>query len=487
MRTSANLILANRAYLDHEAPRGANEPSSAANGGLLTAVRPVIAPWDGGSGTTWIGVGRGTYDREWVDSGGYELLPTPRGPLRHRRLFFDDVTWRGHYGSVANSFLWPLLHLVREPLPHRTGYYPAPAVPSPTEWEAYSRVNAAFAAAACGEGTAGTAWVHDYQLGLVPAMLRARGYAGRMGYFLHTPFPDLDIASDYLDEGCTEFLRQFVDGILGADLAGFQSADDVCRFADAAARLCGAEQRPGGMNYGGRFVATGAYPVGIDADELLAVARKAQPPALLDDLLDSNLPIVVGLERADFTKGIPERLEAVAEAYRRGARFAYAGIAAPSRHGVAAYEGLAAVIEAAAESAAEAARVTGNLFVHTHAAISWPEVVGLQGRADVMFTSSLADGLNLVPIQAAVAQSLRPQAERAVVITGRDAGVASAFAGFESDGLVPVDPLDVDDLTAVLINALAGLPGRVSDRLIAEIRSNDALAWATRFLTDLEA
>ncbi len=70
----AQLILANRAFLDHEAPRWADSPSTASSGGLLAAVRPVIAPWDGQSGTTWIGVGMGRFDREWVDARGYELL-----------------------------------------------------------------------------------------------------------------------------------------------------------------------------------------------------------------------------------------------------------------------------------------------------------------------------------------------------------------------------------------------------------------------------
>lgn len=487
MTARADLILANRAYLDHEAPRGTSEPNTTAIGGLLAALRPVIAPWSGTSGTTWIGAGRGPFDCEWVDAQGYELLATSRGPLRHRRLFFSEAVWNGHYGSVANSFLWPLLHLVREALPHRTGYYPVPVVPLRAEWAAHRAVNRAFASAACDEVPKATAWIHDYQLALAPAMLRANGYSGRIGFFLHTPFPDLSVATRYLDRQGLDCLREFIEGMLGADLCGLQSKADVDRFCLAAVRLCAAEQRDDGLYFEGRLVTTGAYPAGIDADELLAVAREAEPPSFLDALLTSPLPLVVGLDRADFTKGIPERLEAVAEAYRRGARFAYVGIAAPTRQGVAAYAQLPAAIATASDAAATAARETGNPFLHANTAITWPEVVALQRRADVMFTSSLADGLNLVPMQTAIAQSRRPQSERAVIITGRDAGVASAFAGFEADGMAPVDPLNADHLTRVLIDALAGRPGRVSDRLIESIRTNDALAWATRFLTDLEA
>ena len=111
-----------------------------------------------------------------MDDNGYELIDTARGPLRHRRLFFDEPLWRAHYGAVANTFLWPLLHLVREPLPEVTGYCPARAVPEPNEWEAYRAVNGEFAKAAAGERPDASVWVHDFHLALVPALLRAHGH-----------------------------------------------------------------------------------------------------------------------------------------------------------------------------------------------------------------------------------------------------------------------------------------------------------------------
>ena len=483
---TAALILANRAYLDHEAPRGSPEPSAAANGGLLAAVRPVIAPWDGRQGSTWIGAGRGKFDRDWVNPEGFELIRSPRGPVCHRRLFFDDETWEGHYGAVSNSFFWPLLHLVRERLPERTNYYPAPAAPTSEQWADFQQVNSTFAESGAAQPEQPTAWVHDYQLALVPAMLRARSFPGRIGFSLHTPFPDLEVASPYLEGVARQTLGDFVAGILGADLIGFQSMGDLLRFNYAARTLCGAVAVAGELRFEGRNVVTGSYPVGVDVDEVLTTAADAAPPVGMATIIASTMPLVVGLERADFTKGIPERLTAIAAAYRSGAKFAYIGVAAPTRIGVKAYAGLSAAIESAVAEATLAAQAAGCLFLHTQAVLAWPEVVALQRRADVVFTSSLADGLNLVPIQAAIAQSLKPNSERAVVITGRDAGVADAFAGFELDGLVPVDPLDPEAMTAVLVNALHGFPGRVSDRFVAAIRNNDALAWATRFLTDLE-
>jgi len=487
MSVRADLILANRAYLDHAEPASSGIVSNDASGGLLAAVRPVIAPWDGNSGTTWIGAGRGQFDTEWTNKDGFELLPTQQGLLRHRRLFFDDATWNGHYGAVANSFLWPLLHLVHYPLPAVTTYYPAPEPPSPADWDAYRAVNQSFAGAAASETASPTCWVHDYQLGLVPAMLRERGFPGRIGFFLHTPFPDTGIAAPYLKGAAGAAFTEFIAGLLGADLVGLQTEADVRRFRSAAITFAGAAPHPAGLLLDDRIVSVGAHPVGIDADEILQAAANCSLPDEFAAIPLGGQPLVVGLERADFTKGIPERFRAIARAYDRGERFTYLGVAAPTREGIAAYARLEEAIASAARQAEEAAGRAGFTFMHVRASIPWEGVVALQREADVVFTSSLADGMNLVPLQAAVAQSLKPLETRAVVIAGKDTGVAVAYAGFEQDGLVAVDPCDGESMTNTLSEALAGRPGRVSDRLIDEIRHHDAVTWATQFLSHLEA
>ncbi len=486
MVTGPDIILANRSFVDHEDLPGAGAVAAPAPGGLVAAVRGVFDPWDGASGTTWIGAGRGEQDQAWVDNRGAELLATTRGPLRHRRLFFDDDTWQAHYARVSNSFLWPLLHLTSRPLPLLARYYPAPRVPVPSEWAAYRRVNEAFTAAATAESDARTCWIHDYQLALVPAMMRAAGFEGRIGFFLHTPFPDLAIAERFLDSRGRELLATIVAAMLGSDLVGLQTEGDCERLAAAATALCGATPIVGGVRINGRKTRIAAHPVGIDVDEVLDAARTFEVPMQTRRALRQGLPLVVGLERCDFTKGIPERLRAVAGAFTERGPFAYVGIASPTRPGVDAYSNLQFAITAAAREACAAAETVGGTFVHLSESVPWGEVVALQREADVVFTSSLADGMNIVPLQAVAAQSMRPARQRAVIITGKDAGVASAFPGYEGDGLVPVDPLDPVQMTAVLGEALAGRPARISDRLIEDVRRRDALAWATRFLADLE-
>ncbi|HKS91307.1 MAG TPA: trehalose-6-phosphate synthase, partial [Tepidiformaceae bacterium] len=424
---------------------------------------------------------------EWTDDDGFEVLDTTNGPLHQRRLYFDDRSWEGHYTEVSNAFLWPVMHLVRERLPEVTAYFPAPQAPTDAAWASYQQVNSAFAEAAMAAQPPGQAcWVHDYQLALVPGLLRGRGYAGRVGFFLHTPFPDLQVAAPYLAGDARQRFRQWVGGILAADLAGFQTEHDTRRFRAAVVALGLATERDGALWDGERPIETGTFPVSIDTGEMETAAKTAEMPARFAEGRDANLPLVVGLERSDYTKGIPERLGAVAAAYRAGAHFAYIGVAAPTRGGVGAYARLDEVIASAAADAAEAAEAMEAPFVQLHEAIPWDQVVALQRDADVVFTSSLADGMNLVPLQAAIAQSVRPRDERGVVIAGRDAGVASVYGGFEQDGLAIVDPLNAPSMEDTLRGALEGRPGRISDRFIDAIKAHNAHVWATGFLSRLE-
>lgn len=485
MPSRADIILANRAYLDHHSPPG-GVPAVAANGGLLAAVRPIVAPWENGEGTTWIGAGRGEYDRDFCDGNGIEFIETGRGPLRHQRIFVDNETWDAHYKRVSNSFLWPLLHLVRAPLPDLCDYYPEPLVPTEADWSAHQRVNEAFARAAAAQPLRGTCWVHDYQVALVPRLLRDMEFDGRIGFFLHTPFPSIEVASSFLDEGARVRFAEFVRGILGAHLAGFQGEGDLERFREAAAVLCGAEPTPHGVRIDGREVRLDVYPVGIDPDEIVEAARKGTIPPEVEKAVRPGLPLVVGLERADFTKGIPERLQAIRGAFERGYAFSYVGVSAPTREGVEVYAGLDEAISRASAEAEYAAVQAGGTFLQLNASIPWESVVALQRDADVVFTSSLADGMNLVPLQAAIAQGLRPADQRGTILAGRDAGVSFAFADYREDGLVPVDPLDAQSMTDTLCRALSGGLPRVSDRLIDAVRTNSAHRWATRFLADLE-
>ncbi len=458
------------------------------SGGLLAALRSVVSPWNGGSGATWIGVGKGRFDDAWVDDEGFEFIPIEQGVVRHRRLFVSADDWAGHYSMVANAFLWPLLHLARLPLPEVTGYYPSPRSPDERSWEAYERVNAAFAAAAQAEGPATVTWIHDYHLALAPARLRAMGHASPIGFFLHTTFPDPDMVERECDARGQQLFRRTWEGMLGADRVGLQSEPDVERFIETSLRY-GARAVEGGIECGGRRIAVGAHPIGIDERPAAETGPPALPevarPALA--VAERGVPLVVGLERTDYTKGIPERHRAIARAFDRGGRFAYLGVSAPTREHVPGYGALREAVESTATEAAAAARDAGGYFRWSHHSLTWGEVTALLERADAVFTSSLADGLNLVPLQAVLAQAGRPEAERGVVVAGRDAGISSVYAEYEGEGLIIVEPTDADAMLGAVFRATTPTTRRISDRFVAAVRANGARAWAESFLTDLES
>lgn len=486
MGRETELVLANRAYVDHDVPPGApGADLLPAGGGLLAALRPVVAPYTGGTGTTWISVSRGAYDSAWSDADGIELIATEAGRLRQRRLDVDAATWAGHYAETSNGFLWPALHLVREELTTGTDYFPRPRTPSPAAWERYRRVNEAFAAAALRE-RAKTAWVHDYQLGLVPGLLRDGRFGGRVGFFLHTTVPSAAVVLGVLDTAGRERLGEWLAGVLSADLVGVQTHADADRLRELAAVLLGARTAPHGLETGGRLAGVGVFPVGIDAEAIeQAVAGAPAPPAVAE-LRASGLPLVAGLERLDVTKGIPERLAAVAAAFEGGERFAYLGVIAPGRPGVGGYERLEASLSASLARAERAAATAGGRVVVSREALRWPEVLGLLREARVVFTSSLADGMNLVPLQAAIAQAGHPSHERATIITGRDTGTAAVFGHDAYEGILVVDPLDPDAMVATLRKALRSDAGRAGEALIEAIRRRNAAAWAARFRETLE-
>ncbi len=474
------VIVANRAYADHDTPDGA-PPTGTAVGGLVAVLRPAA-----GEGTAWVGAGRGRYNRERVDDRGEEWLSTPSGQLRHRRVFFAEEEWRGFYELASNAFLWPLLHLVR-PFPQLTAYFPPPLTPTTEAWSAYRRANEAYAESAASMD-AEHAWVHDYQLGLVPVKLREAGYRGAIGFFLHTPFPEWEIAQQFLDEQGRACFAEWLRGLLAADLVGVQSPADARRLLRAAAALAGARETDGGLRADGRFVAVEAHPVGPDADAVEGPARAAPDPRWLAELRATGLPLVVGLERGDYTKGIPERLRAVATLLHRGRRFIHVGAEAPTRSTVPGYEALASAIRDASAEAARTAAAAGVPFELRREALPWEEVVALLRAADVLVAASLADGMNLVPLQTALAQAMRPAEARAVLVVGADTGVAAAYGPeFAGAGFVAVDPLDERALADAIGAALDGRPGRISDAFAQTVRRRDARAWASRYLNRLEA
>ncbi|HWJ84850.1 MAG TPA: trehalose-6-phosphate synthase, partial [Cellulomonas sp.] len=235
------VVVANRLPVDVTVEDDGSTSWTRSPGGLVTALNPVMAKADG----AWVGwSGAVDHDLEPFAVDGTELVPVT--------LSAEDI--EKFYEGFSNDSLWPLYHdVISPPTFHRAW------------WEAYQRVNHRFAEAAAAQAAHGaTVWVHDYQLQLVPKMLRDLRPDVRIGYFHHIPWPPLELFLQL------PWRRQVVEGLLGADLVGFQRAGDAANFVRVVRRLMGQTTRGQVITLARhgkveRHVRAAAFPISIDS------------------------------------------------------------------------------------------------------------------------------------------------------------------------------------------------------------------------------
>ena len=457
------LVVSNRLPVDYEAGPDGETQWRSSPGGLVTALEPVMRATDG----AWVGWA-GVADREFdpFEHDGISIIPVP---VSARELV-------EYYEGFSNDTLWPLYHdVIAPPSFHREW------------WDAYVRVNRRFAEAAARAASDGAVvWVQDYQLQLVPRMLREKRPDLVIGFFNHIPFPAYGIYSQL------PWRRQVLDGLLGADVIGFQRAADAGNFSRAVRRLFGYTTRgtvidvPDGEQSTRRVVAR-HFPISIDAAGFEAIARRPEVQARAREIRESlgnPETIMLGVDRLDYTKGIRHRIKAFSELLRDGRLNVedalLVQVASPSRERVQTYRQLRDEIELAV------GRVNGDFSTLGHQAIAYlhhgyprEEMVALYLAADVMLVTALRDGMNLV-------------AKEYVACRFDDDGVLllSEFTG-ASDELrqaVLVNPHDIDGLKDAIVEA-ARMPKRERARrmraLRKRVRDNDVAKWSARFLEAL--
>ena len=461
MSTAADfVVVANRLPVD----RGDDEaePWRRSPGGLVTALEPVVQS----TGGAWVGwAGQPDLDIEPFDFDGVHLVPVA--------LSSEDIAQ--YYEGFSNDTIWPLYHdVIAAPTYHRAW------------WDAYVRVNRRFAeAAAAAAGDGATVWVHDYQLQLVPRMLRELRPDLVIGYFHHIPFPAYGIFSQL------PWRTQVLDGLLGADVIGFQRVADAGNFARAVRRRFGFETKAGSIRVptdgGHRTAIAKAYPISIDTASYEDLARRPEIQARAAEIreeLGNPGAVLLGVDRLDYTKGIRHRLKAVGELFDEGRLGAgdatLVQVASPSRERVAAYMQLRDEIELAV------GRINGDHDTMGFTAVrylhhSYPreEMVALYLAADVMLVTALRDGMNLVAKEYVASR-----------VDGGGVLVLSEFAGAadELTQAVRVNPHDIEGLKDAVMTAI-DMPAEERRRrmraLRRRVRDNDVAAWSARFLGDL--
>jgi trehalose 6-phosphate synthase len=455
---SSFVVVANRLPVDEVTLPSGEKQWRPSPGGLVTALHPVLTAHRG----TWIGWAGGDGPApEPFDLEGIHIHPVP--------LSADEL--ERYYEGQSNATIWPLYHdAVETPVYKR-------------RWrDSYRAVNQRFAEAAADVAAEGaTVWVQDYQLQLVPSMLREMRPDLRIGFFLHIPFPAIELFMQM------PFRAEILRGLLGADLVGFQQRLAAQNFVRLARHLLGLRYVGQSIQVDGRQVKAGAFPISIDTKEMERLAAdpavQARAKQIRAELGDPKT-IILGVDRLDYTKGIELRLKAfrelLADERLTVGDAVMVQVATPSRERVEHYQTLRVKVER------EVGRINGEFgkvgtpAVHyLHQSVSKPELAAMYAAADVMMVTPLRDGMNLV-------------AKEYIACRGDTGGalVLSEFAGAATElrQSFLCNPHDPDGVKDALLRAINSEPAELKRRMRVmqrHLRTHDVARWARTFLDEL--
>jgi trehalose 6-phosphate synthase/phosphatase len=436
-------------------------------GGPATGLSSYVAD----SRNTWIG---------WPGIASDELTGEDRetiaAELAKRNcypIFLNQRQVEDFYNSYSNKILWPLFHNL-----------PVRATGDEVRqrwWQAYREVNKRYVEAALELAeTSARVWVHDYQLMLVPELLRAKRKDMRIGFFLHIPFPDIKTYSRLPEH------RKLLMGMLGADLVGFHTPDYVANFLEACRTTDVGVVNGQALIMSGHAVRVADFPMGIDYEKYSSAVKSKAVKAAVRRYRKRyrKLRVIASVGRLDPTKGLVERLKAYATLLERNPRLrgkvVFSMIAAPSRTDIPAYKQLAKSVEALVQDINKTYG-TPRWEPVDYINVSQPfeEVTALFQVADIAFIAPLRDGMNL-----AAKEFVASKRKNGILILSETAGAAVEL----QDALL-VDPQQpetlVDALERALVMSKRELRRRLR-RMQRQLSVNTVQEWASDFVTALQ-
>ena len=464
MPSSRLLIVSNRLPVTFARTPDGSVELRRSSGGLATGLR---GPHDQAGGV-WIGWPGRMGD---LDAAERKECLRRLAAIRTIPVEINERDEKMFYGSISNSVLWPLFHDRLDQLPLRV-----------EGWDEYARVNARFASIAAAEFRDGdVVWVHDYHLCHVPRLIRERVPGAPIGYFLHIPFPTPEI---FLTLPAR---RALVEGILGADVIGFHTRRYLGHFAAVLRRIFGLELgRDDSVAWHGRRVKLLVAPMSIDSADFASRAGSTDVNTERLALRAMGQHLLLGVDRLDYTKGIPRRMLAVEQLLVRYpewvGKVTLVQVAVPSRGDVGSYQRSRSEIEALV------GRLNGRYGTPTwtpihymHQSVSDTTLLALYRSADVMLVTPMRDGMNLVAKEF-VASRID---EEGVLVLSEFAGAAAEL----EDALI-VNPYDVDGVADTIHEALRMSGRDRRDRmraLRARVMTYTVHDWVALFLRELRA
>jgi trehalose 6-phosphate synthase/phosphatase len=433
-------------------------------GGLATGLR---GPHEQ-SGGLWVGW---PGDVSKLSESQRRELDAQLAALRCVPMHLSPAEVNSYYEGFSNRVLWPLFHYLLDRIPLHS-----------RDWESYRKVNEKFADLVARSYQPGDLiWVQDYQLLLVPRMLRERIPDARIGFFLHIPFPSSEIFR------ILPWREALIEGMLGADLIGFHTLTYVRHFANSLSRILGEGTEVDRVVRGGREIRLAAFPMGIDAATFSQLAESSEVLAQVDKIRADakGHRILLGVDRLDYTKGIPRRLLALERLLEREpslrGKLRLIQVAVPSRTRVDAYEAFRHQVDELVGRINGAYGTIGSTPIHyLYQSFDVKQLTAMYRAADVMLVTALRDGMNLVAKEFVAA---RPD-EDGVLVLSEFAGAASELG----EALI-VNPYDVEDIARGIQKAMdmpeeeRKLRMRTLRRRVAEF---DVHHWARSFIESLE-
>ncbi len=302
-------------------------------------------------------------------------------------VFLSQRDIEDYYHGFCNNTIWPLFH-----------YYPPYTIYSKDLWQAYERVNEVFANAVAEVAELGDIiWIHDYHLMLLPRLVRERLPRATIGFFLHIPFPSFEIFR------LLPWRRQILEGLLGADLIGFHTYDYAQHFLNSVHRLLGYEDTMGQITSIDRIIKADVFPIGIDYEEYSSYARDWRVQREISKLREKlgDCKIILSIDRLDYTKGIPQRLEAFSLFLERNPQYKEKLIlflvVVPSRTKVEAYALLKKQIdELVGAINGKYGSIGFTPIQYVYRSLPFHSLIALYNMADIALITPLRDGMNLI-------------------------------------------------------------------------------------------